>query len=240
MAQGKEWNKVSDEIKSQLGYQDQFDGKFFMSFEDFLKYFDTIEIVHVNLNAFFSKSDDYNLNINWSSAKFNVAWVSGVNAGGCGNGDPEMYWINPQCCVSLKPENDFDSNCSVIISLMQTESVRRRAEIDGTYESSNEAISFEVYKIRADTRGERIKKFKPDELEKVFSRKSYINQRAITERMSFPIGDYVIIPSTFDGNVDLKFMLRVFIESTVEKKVNLQIASTTNSTREKSQVCSCQ
>jgi hypothetical protein len=241
MTQGKEWHQVSEDVKIQLEYKDQFDGIFFMSFEDFLKYFHIIEIVHVNPNAFYSKSDDYNFNVNWSSQRFSGAWVSGVNAGGCGNVDPEMYWTNPQCCIALKLENNIDSKCSMIISLMQTESARRRAETNGTFDMANEAISFEVYKVRTQMNGERMKKFTSNELEKIFSRKSYINQRSITERLSLPEGIYVIIPSTFEANVDLKFLLRVFIESSAENKTNLKI-STYNGTnnREKSQACSCQ
>ena len=71
-----------------------------------------------------------------------------VLGSGAGNYyDQEAYWLNPQYFLNLSLRNKQDSKVAVIVSLMQTEQVRKRSETDGTYENSNEGISFSIYSI---------------------------------------------------------------------------------------------
>ena len=75
-----EWNKVSGNIKKELNNQE--DGEFFMLFKDFLDYFDDIDFVHVNLNAFYVVGQEYNMDINWMNKNYFGSWVKGKTAGG--------------------------------------------------------------------------------------------------------------------------------------------------------------
>ena len=77
-----EWNKVSDNVKKELNYTDDGDGNFFISYEDFLKQFDDVDFVHVDLNAFYSTDSDYNNTFKWINKTFVGSWVKGKNAGG--------------------------------------------------------------------------------------------------------------------------------------------------------------
>ena len=74
------WKQVSDGLKNQLQANDQEDGKFYISFDEFLKYFDTLDIVHVNLNAMYHPGKT-NSNLKWSTKQFNGEWVAGKNSG---------------------------------------------------------------------------------------------------------------------------------------------------------------
>ena len=140
-----------------------------------------------------------------------------------------MYWTNPQCSVTLSLKNSVDSKVSLIISLMQTDSARRRAATDGSFDSSNVPIHFEVFKVTDSNQGTRTKKYTSDDLDRVYAGSPYINQRSISARLNLEPGSYVIIPSTFDANVAAEFIVRVFIESSCDNMVNLK-TSTNNIT----------
>jgi hypothetical protein len=53
-----------------------------MSFEDFFREFDSIDFVHINLNAFYNVGKEYERMIEWDNKFFTGAWVKGKTAGG--------------------------------------------------------------------------------------------------------------------------------------------------------------
>jgi hypothetical protein len=57
-------------------------GEFFMSFEDFFREFDSIDFVHINLNAFYNVGKEYERMIEWDNKFFTGAWIKGKTAGG--------------------------------------------------------------------------------------------------------------------------------------------------------------
>jgi hypothetical protein len=136
------------------------------------------------LNAFSSDSSDPGEMVKWINREFYGEWIVGQTAGGCGNGNYNDFWKNPQFCVSLSLMNNQDDLVSMIVSLMQTEQSRKRAETDGTYENSLEPINFAIYKVK-DTALEKFgtnKKFTSKELVEVNKRTTYMAQREITQR----------------------------------------------------------
>ena len=105
---------------------------------------------------------------------------------------------------------------------MQTENVRKRAETDGQYESSNEPLNVAVYKIK-DKANKNAKMFAEKDLVEVFTNNIYRKQREITGRLNLDPGNYVIIPSTFDKDVALKFYLRLYIEGEADTEISLDV-----------------
>lgn len=55
-------------------------------------------------------------------------------------------------------------------------------------------------------------------LQRINSSGPYINKREVTRRFCLEPGAYIIIPSTFDENVEGEFLLRVFTEKPVSYK----------------------
>jgi hypothetical protein len=168
------------------------------------------------LNAFYGPSNQIYSPIKWISNAFYGAWVPGVNSGGCLNHGQESYWKNPQYVIELQLRNNIDQNVSVIISLMQTETLKLR-EQTGSYSGSREALGFYIYKIKDEKAvTDKSKPIDPDNLNFADSSGTYIYQREISKRCDLLPGSYVIVPSCFKKDVAMKFLLRIFIEGELE------------------------
>ena len=148
---------------------------------------------------------------------------------GCGNDGIEAYWTNPQYNLSLNVDNTVDEKVSLIIDLMQCDLTKRRL----TREKKEEAIAFTIYRIKdkdgiAKHRIEKAKKFLQDQLEEVGSYGTYMFLRQVCKRFSLPAGDYVIIPSCFHKDVEMKYLMRVFVEGNM---ANSLVVSNLNKTK---------
>jgi calpain len=91
-----EWQFIPQEEKENLGLTFDEDGEFFMSWKDFSRYFDQVEICNLSPD---SLEDD--VPSKWEVASFNGSWVSGESAGGCRN-FVESYASNPQFTFTLE------------------------------------------------------------------------------------------------------------------------------------------
>jgi hypothetical protein len=117
-----------------------------MPYEDFIKHFSNVSIVHVNMNAFYN---DPGLNrsnsIKWGVKSYHGEWQPGVNAGG--SSEEAIFWTNPQYLITLKDVDltDNDPTATVIVSLMQKDSVERRIRNRGGLK--DEPIQFKVYRV---------------------------------------------------------------------------------------------
>jgi calpain len=112
-----------------------------------------------------------------------------------------------------------DDLSSVIISLMQNYSARLRYESDGVHENSFHWIKFHLYSVNANldeyTLREHVvckTKFVEDDLTLLDSSGAYGQQRAVTKRCYVSPGYYVIVPSTYDPNIEANYLLRLFHE----------------------------
>ena len=78
----KEWKRLTDSQRRELGVTNDKDGEFYMNFSlDFLKYFGEIEIVHKTPSKMMA---DQGSNIKYEVMYFHGAWDTNT-AGGCGN-----------------------------------------------------------------------------------------------------------------------------------------------------------
>ena len=86
------WANVSESIRRELDGEAFHDGGFWIGFQDFLKYFDTIDFCHINHEVD-------------KEVVFNGRWEVGLNAGGVQKGDFKNYAKNPQCFIELRSPN---------------------------------------------------------------------------------------------------------------------------------------
>lgn len=199
-----EWNYIPEEEKENLGINFEDDGEFWMSYKDFIKQFDQLEITNLSPDAL-----DSNNAFKWEVANFSGAWTAGDTAGGCRN-NIDTFGNNPQFYIALEDpdEGDGEDKCTVIINLMQR---GRRALRDEGLDLLS--VGFCVYALRnGGSSGER--------LDADFFRynascarsKAFINLREVSGRFKLPPGEYIILPSTFSPDEEGEFILRVFTE----------------------------
>ncbi|KAL1123741.1 hypothetical protein AAG570_001514 [Ranatra chinensis] len=204
-----EWRFIPDHEKEEIGLTFEEDGEFWMSYRDFAKYFDRLEICNLNPDSLSEDELKDGDKKRWEMSVFEGEWVRGVTAGGCRN-YPDTFWHNPQYTINLvdPDEEDDDNKCTVIVGLMQKN--RRQQRRMG---AECLTIGFAIYKL------EDVEKL-PKPLDKSFFLRNlaiarsptFINSREVSSRFKLPPGTYAIIPSTFDPNEEGEFILRVFSE----------------------------
>jgi hypothetical protein len=110
-----------------------------------------------------------------------------------------------------------------IITLTQTDQIRKRAEaVDGSYESCNEPIAFHLFQLRHFDHHSFLQRESPTVLhytfndnlvDKVASTGVYVYERDVNKLCLLGTGGYLIVPSTFDSRVSLRFLFRVCVEA---------------------------
>ena len=114
--QSAEWGSMSEAEKFKIGLRQEEDGEFFMTYEDFKKNFDAIDICHVAGSSFDQDS------IGWHKEEVHGSWKKGT----------EILSENPQYLVDLKDSKvDSDNLCTFMVSLIQKGGRRKRADGHG-------------------------------------------------------------------------------------------------------------
>ncbi|XP_075165551.1 calpain A isoform X3 [Haematobia irritans] len=204
-----EWRYIPDEQKHEIGLNFDRDGEFWMSFQDFLKYFERVEICNLSPDSL-TESQQNDGKRKWEMSMFEGEWTVGVTAGGCRN-FLDTFWHNPQYVITLEDpdEEDDEGKCTVIVALMQK---NRRSKRNLGMECLT--IGFAIYHLN-----DREFNVRPQGLSFFKYRSSvarsphFINTREVTARFQLPPGHYLIVPSTFDPNEEGEFIIRVFSES---------------------------
>ncbi|KAG7206290.1 hypothetical protein KM043_003666 [Ampulex compressa] len=205
--QSPEWRFIPDHEKEELGLTFDIDGEFWMSFQDFTRYFTQLEICNLNPDSLTEDALSAGKK-KWEMSVFEGEWVRGVTAGGCRN-FLETFWHNPQYRITLESPDEGDDKCTVIVALMQK---NRRAQRRMGAECLT--IGFVIYYLE---NPERLPK--PLDMNffkytmSVAKSPSFINLREVTYRCKLPPGVYCIVPSTFDPNEEGEFLLRIFSEN---------------------------
>ncbi len=201
-----EWRYIPDDEKENLGINFDSDGEFWMSFKDFMNYFDQLEICNLTPDAL---DADFSSRPKWEVATFEGSWIAGETAGGCRN-YLDSFAMNPQFRLTVvDPDEDDDEElCTVIVSLMQK---GRRALRDEGLDVLT--VGFGLYYLRDPDAT-------PRPLDTDFFKytrsagrsKAFINLREVSVRFRLPPGTYVVVPSTFRPNEEGDFILRIFTE----------------------------
>ncbi|CAL8110373.1 unnamed protein product [Orchesella dallaii] len=210
-----EWKHLDDDTLRGFGISFTADGEFWMCYEDFLRYFNQLEICNIGPDVLDElekikchKQDEFiQQKGRWVMNVYNGSWVKGITAGGCRN-FVATFGMNPQFLVNLvdADEDDSDNKCTLIVALMQ----KNRRKLGQDYLN----IGFLIYHIRDPE-----STTKP--LNESFFKKNrsvagppdgYSDGREISCRFKLPPGTYCIIPSVFEPHLEGEFILRVFTE----------------------------
>ena len=76
----EEWSYISEEEKEGLGISFDHDGEWWMSYKDFVKHFDQLEICNVSPEIMEECEHDPAI---WHVNQFDGEWIGGETAGGC-------------------------------------------------------------------------------------------------------------------------------------------------------------
>ena len=116
-----EWIFVPQEEKEAHGIVFDDDGEFFMSRDDFFKFFDMLEICNLTPDSV----DDSTSSKAWHEIHYNGSWLNGSSAGGCRN-YINSFATNPQFLFELTDSDDDDDLCTCVVALMQKGSRKRK------------------------------------------------------------------------------------------------------------------
>ncbi|KAJ0066730.1 hypothetical protein NL108_002335, partial [Boleophthalmus pectinirostris] len=197
-----EWRSVSDDDRERLTNRKE-DGEFWMSFSDFLRQYSRVEICNLTPDAL--TNDEYK---KWAESNFEETWRRGVSAGGCRN-YPDTFWMNPQFVIKVDDVDDDPTDgdvCTFIVGLMQKNKRKMRKMGEDL-----ETIGFAIYEFSGQTQVHLKKQFFLYNASAARS-ETFINLRELSNRITLPPGEYLIVPSTFEPNKNGDFYLRVFSE----------------------------
>lgn len=140
--QSPEWRFIPEHVKMDIGLTFDHDGEFWMSFQDWMKYYDRVELCNLSPDSL-SEEQISGGKKKWEMSVYEGEWTTGVTAGGCRN-YLDTFWHNPQYVVTLEdPDDDDDEgNCTVIVALMQK---NRRSQRNMGMDCLT--IGFAVYKV---------------------------------------------------------------------------------------------
>ncbi|CAF0992683.1 unnamed protein product [Brachionus calyciflorus] len=203
-----EWKQIAPKLEQVLQPNKTDDGEFYMSFDDFYTFFTSMDTVHVDLDGLANDQGTNQTDLNWDLTQINGEWISGKNAGGCGN-DPKTFWTNPQHTFDLPSKKE---KCALIVSLLQTDTAQKRINSNGASQGIYEAIGFFVYSIKADSKPDSSGKYDKSVLTQVSRINTFMYQKEISKRCELPPGKYVIMPCCFEKNKNAKYLLRLYIE----------------------------
>lgn len=210
-----EWNSIPEDVKKDMGLTFAHDGEFWMSFDDFMRNFEKMEVCNlgpdVQDEVFEMTGVKADKNA-WATNSHDGSWRAGSTAGGCRN-NLQTFVRNPQYRIKLidRDPDDDDDLCTVIVAVMQK--YRRELKHTGI---DNLAIGFAFYE--AGRQSGRL------DANYIGNKKSdgrspaFINLREVTGRFRVPPGEYVIIPSTFEPNEEGDFMLRIYTSGIIESE----------------------
>ncbi|CAH1722858.1 unnamed protein product [Chironomus riparius] len=197
------WHKFLENEKKLIGLTVEHDNEFWISYQDFIKHFDRLDICILSASSLELEKDSIKCDL----SLFEGQWMKEFSAGGCNNND-ETFHLNPQYVLTLESSTDSEEHCQVTITLIQK---NRR-----TRESTPPqflVIGFSIYCVSELQLQQ--KPFKKEFFETTHCHHAvkFTNSRRVTDNCNLSAGNYVIVPSTFDPNEEGEFVLRVYSDN---------------------------
>ncbi|XP_077138326.1 calpain-8-like [Ranitomeya variabilis] len=204
-----EWNSVDPEVRAALDKRAE-DGEFWMAYTDWVVQYSRLEICNLTPDTLTGNDQQ-----KWNITLFNGSWIRGSTAGGCQN-YPATFWTNPQFHIKLEePDDDHDGAshepcCTVIVGLMQKNRRRQRKLGEDLL-----SIGYALYRVPKELQNQTDVHVNREFFQKTPSAgrsDTFINTREVSKRMKLPVGDYLVVPSTFEQFKPGDFCLRIFSE----------------------------
>ncbi|XP_053866221.1 calpain-12 isoform X2 [Malaclemys terrapin pileata] len=201
------WAGLDPQLQKSLQVRKE-DGEFWMQMDDFLRYFDALEICSLTPDLLEEEKG-----VGWNVHSFQGRWSTGYTAGGCrSSGLRDGFWMNPQYHVRLLEADEADlrkqrpdPSCTLLVSLMQKD--RRQDRKRG---KDFLPIGFEILKYLEQKNVSQRRALLPS-LRAVYWT-AHVPMRDVSGRYRLPPGDYLLIPSTGYPMEESNFTLRIFTE----------------------------
>uniref|UniRef100_A0A915HUQ0 Calpain catalytic domain-containing protein n=1 Tax=Romanomermis culicivorax TaxID=13658 RepID=A0A915HUQ0_ROMCU len=205
----REWSMISEQEKRALGLKFAHDGEFWITFDDFIRNFEKLEICNLGPEVAAEIEQMTGVRIGktaWQAASHEGEWITNKTAGGCRN-FIRTFANNPQYRISLTDAdpNDADDLCTCVMSVLQM--YRRESKASGV---DMLPIGFAIYKVDDHGAGSRLDAQFFSQHKSTARSPVFINLREVCGRFRLPPGNYVMVPSTFEPNNEGNFMVRIF------------------------------
>ncbi|KAK7882629.1 hypothetical protein WMY93_028803 [Mugilogobius chulae] len=229
----KEWDGVDEAEKKRVELKRTEDGEFWISAEDFSRFFNTVELCSVNPDMLEGESVPQ---LAWTITEHEGFWVSGSSAGGSRR-YRRSFWTNPQYELILS-EKDLDDDdedqeeedengeedeednvvnenkmtekqeqkakqCTVVVELLQKDR-RQKDKVNFLY------IAFHIYKVPPELQGQCLDSSFFSKTRPVARSGKYKAQRGVWRKVHLDPGYYVIVASSYKPNQPGEFFIRIF------------------------------
>ncbi|RWS16665.1 Calpain-1 catalytic subunit-like protein [Dinothrombium tinctorium] len=197
-----EWDHLNDRDKEELSLRCRDDGEFWMSFDDFLRYFTHLDLVHIGPDDWMQESTLHHKRP-WRAVLARRRWRKGFNAGGAPN-YKDTFTTNPQFHIHI-PKND-SNKCHVVVSVTQSYETTSCQQLVA---KELHAIGFCVYEIPSAMKRLTqtfVTSHRPLDVT------AFTSTRETVTFFTLPPGDFIIVPSTEKPNLETKFLLRILTD----------------------------
>lgn len=200
-----EWSELSESDKEKIGLVIENEGEFWMSIEDVMKYFDLLDLCHIEKGAMLAILEEgRSQRIDWNCYIYKDNWVQGISDGGSDR-NSKSYWNNPQFVINLEKET---GPTDTIVSLMEI--------MDQNKTRMDIFTGFDLFKIESGTPCP----LADDNYKKanlIFEKRATETEwRENTQCISLNPGKYVVVPYTQLAGKTSRFILRIFAEKEID------------------------
>ncbi|XP_069544253.1 calpain-1 catalytic subunit-like [Brachyistius frenatus] len=193
------WKTVSSQDR-ELCHSVADDGEFWMTLEDFCKFYTDLDICGLSPDFL-----DGNSVCQWRTSMTEGRWVAGTTAGGCMN-NRDSFWTNPQYRIQVSGElSEYSGQKNLLVSLMQKPDKRNRRLVQSLH------IGFSVFEVTEQYKTQR-GKFPASFFSTnapAAQTKIYVNAREVIKFLTLKPAEYLIVPSTFKANETASFILTI-------------------------------
>ena len=197
-----EWDNLSNRDKEELSQRCRDDGEFWMSFDDFLRFFTHLDLVHIGPDDWMQETTLHHKRP-WRAVLARRRWRNGFNAGGSPE-HKETFATNPQFHIHIS-KNGI-TKCHVVVSVTQFY-ITNEHPSESHFMLHN--IGFSVYEVPPS-----LKRLTPLFIanHRPLDVTAFTSTRETVTFFTLPPGDFIIVPSVEKPHCETKFLLRILTD----------------------------